>query len=156
MSAPGGDQLPDDLRRQVADELNVQSLESLTDAAGDLIEVSVKPNFRSLGRTHGKQTPQVAAAITALDPVGVVAQLRGPDGSASVHVDTLGPVTITADDVVVTETPREGWAVASAEGATVARPAPDTVAGTARIGAPGDPRRAGGPQGVRLLRSVIA
>ena len=120
VSAPGWDQLPDDLRRQVADELNVQSLESLTDAAGDLIEVSVKPNFRSLGRTHGKQTPQVAAAITALDPVGVVAQLRGPDGSASVHVDTLGPVTITADDVVVTETPREGWAVASAEGATVA------------------------------------
>ena len=120
VSAPGWDQLPDDLRRQVADELNVQSLESLTDAAGDLIEVSVKPNFRSLGRTHGKQTPQVAAAITALDPVGVVAQLRGPDGSASVHVDTLGAVTITADDVVVTETPREGWAVASAEGATVA------------------------------------
>jgi isoleucyl-tRNA synthetase len=112
--------LPRDLRDQVADELNCQVLESLSDAAAELVEVSVKPNFRALGRRFGKQTPLVAAAIADLDPVGLVAQLRAPDPGASVHVPGMEPVQLGEDDVVITETPKEGWAVATQEGETVA------------------------------------
>ncbi|MFN8126870.1 MAG: isoleucine--tRNA ligase [Candidatus Nanopelagicales bacterium] len=118
VSVPGWESLPDDLRLQVAEELNVGVVESLSDAAGDLVEISVKPNFRALGRRFGKDTPRIAAALSELDPRGLVAQVRS--GDASVHVDGREPVQITADDVLVTETPREGWAVAAADGATVA------------------------------------
>jgi isoleucyl-tRNA synthetase len=120
IAAPGWDDLPDDLRQQVAEELNTVEIKSLAAAAGDLVDVSVKPNFRALGRRFGKRTPLVARAIAELDPQGLVAQLRASEGAARVHVPDSDPVVITPDDVVITETPREGWAVATAEGATVA------------------------------------
>ena len=41
-------------------------------------------------------------------------------GPASVSVPSLGTVSLTADDVIVTQTPLEGWGVATAGGETVA------------------------------------
>jgi isoleucyl-tRNA synthetase len=121
VAAPGWDELPLELRQLVADELNVQSVASLAEAADELVEVSVKPNFRALGQRFGKATAGVAEAIRELDAEGLVAQLRAPDPGASIHVHGMGePVLITEADVIVTETPREGWAVASEGGATVA------------------------------------
>lgn len=120
IAAPGWNRLPDDMRELVADELNCRNLESLSDAAGELVDISVKPNFRALGRRFGKQTPLVAAALAELEPTGLVAQLRGPDAETSIHVTGLGPVALTEDDVVITETPKQGWAVAAQDGATVA------------------------------------
>src|SRR5690606_29173221 len=58
--------LDEQARQQISDELNVLSLESLSDA-GALVHVTVKPNFRTLGKRFGKRTPSVAAAITAAD-----------------------------------------------------------------------------------------
>ena len=84
----------------------------------ELVHVSVKANFRSLGRRYGKGTQAVAAAIAAADPVELTAALRGT-GSASVVVDG-NPEEIGPDDVVITETPREGWAVATDAGETLA------------------------------------
>ena len=118
IAAPGWEDLPVELRELVAEELNCQSLESLADAAGELVDVAVKPNFRTLGQRFGKQTPRIAEAIAAADPVALVAQLRG-DG-ATVTVADMDPVVVTAEDVVVTETPKEGWAVAAQDGITVA------------------------------------
>ncbi len=62
----------------------------------------------------------MAAAIAELDPVGLVAQLRAPDPGCSVHVEGMDPVQLTESDVVITETPKEGWAVATQDGETVA------------------------------------
>ena len=118
IAAPGWEDLPVELRELVAEELNCQSLESLADAAGELVDVAVKPNFRTLGQRFGKQTPRIAEAIAAADPVALVAELRG-DG-ATVTVADMDPVVVTAEDVVVTETPKEGWAVAAQDGITVA------------------------------------
>lgn len=119
ISGAGWATLPDDLREQVAEELNVGSLESLGDDSAGLVDVSVKANFRSLGKRFGKQTPLVAAAIGAADPVTLVTTLRS--GSPLVlEAGELGQVSIGDDDVVVTETPREGWAVASDAGESVA------------------------------------
>jgi isoleucyl-tRNA synthetase len=117
VAAAGWDTLPAELRDHVADELNVQALEPLSAAGGDLVDVTVKAGYRSLGRRFGKDTPRVAAAIAAADPVALARDLRA--GQAVVTVPELGEVTLDTDDAVVTETPRAGWAVAR-EGETVA------------------------------------
>lgn len=118
IAAPGWDSLPADLRDLVAEELNTRSLESLSAAAGELVDVTVKPNFRTLGQRFGKQTPRIAAAIASAEAGALVADLRA--GDATVVVADLDPVTLGIDDVIVTETPKEGWAVATQDGATVA------------------------------------
>jgi isoleucyl-tRNA synthetase len=82
------------------------------------VDVTVKPNFRALGRRFGRATPAVAAAIEAADAAGLAAELRSA-GTASVLADG-SPVTLTPDDIIVTQTPRSGWAVAAEGGETVA------------------------------------
>jgi isoleucyl-tRNA synthetase len=115
IGAAGFSELPDELRAQIAGELNVSRLEVL---GGTLVDYSVKPNFRALGRRFGARTPAVAAAVLAVPAVDVAtAVLAG----GSVEVQASGEaVVIGADDVIVTQTPREGWAVATDAGETVA------------------------------------
>jgi isoleucyl-tRNA synthetase len=119
IGAKGWEALDDELKAQVAEELNVQSLQSLMESEGDRVDVAAKANFRTLGARFGKQTPLVANAIAAFEASALAEALRA-EGSATVHVEGLGEVTVSADDVIVTETPREGWAVSSESGASVA------------------------------------
>jgi isoleucyl-tRNA synthetase len=107
-----------ELRDQIASELNVRRLEALSMVGEDLVDYVVKPNFRSLGRRFGKGTQAVAAAITGEDAASLAAALRTA-GEASVVVDGE-PVPLGADDVIITQTPRAGWAVAADAGETVA------------------------------------
>jgi isoleucyl-tRNA synthetase len=118
VGAAGWAALPAELRAQVADELNVLSVESLGGAGGELVDVSVKPNFRSLGKRFGGGTKAVAAAVAAADPAELAAAIRA-GGPASVTVDGA-PVALEADDLIVTETPRTGWAVGADGSETVA------------------------------------
>ncbi|WP_129663258.1 isoleucine--tRNA ligase [Phytoactinopolyspora endophytica] len=130
VGAWGWESLRAELRAEIADELNVQQVLSLSEAgasdaaepAGDsadaLLDVSAKANFRSLGKRFAKNTPTVAQAIAGADAAALAASLRAT-GSATLTVDGVGDVELTPDDVVITETPREGWAVAR-EGETVA------------------------------------
>jgi isoleucyl-tRNA synthetase len=106
------------LRDDIADELNVGALESLADTGADLVDFSAKGNFRALGRRFGKDTPKVAAAITAADAATLAEALRGA-GSAPVEVDGA-LVTLQPDEVIVSERPREGWSVVNDHGETVA------------------------------------
>ena len=114
VSAQGWQALPADLRALVSVELNVVALEPL---AGDLVDVSAKANFRALGKRFGKGVQAVAKAVAEADARQLAAGLR--DGTATVEVDGE-QVALTAEEVVVTETPRTGWAVASGAGETVA------------------------------------
>ena len=118
VGASGFARLPEELRAQIAEELNVGSLAALGDAGGDLVDYAAKANFRTLGKRFGAGTPAVAAAIAAADAASLATALR-EQGNASVTVNGE-TVPIGPDDVVVTETPREGWAVESAAGETVA------------------------------------
>jgi isoleucyl-tRNA synthetase len=117
VSAAGFGELAPGLRAEVARELNVRGLESMAAVGDDLVDHVVKPNFRTLGRRFGKGTKAVAAAITAAEPSALAAELRSA-GKVSVEVDG-SPVALGPDDVVVTQTPREGWTVASEGGETV-------------------------------------
>ena len=110
VSAPGWAQLPDELVAEVADELNVRVVEVLGEESG-LVDVVVKPNFRELGKRFGKHTPLVAQAITDVEPSTLANSVRAT-GSFSLMVDGKSE-DVYADDVIVTESPREGWTVAS-------------------------------------------
>jgi isoleucyl-tRNA synthetase len=125
VGAPGFADLPAELRALIADELNVHMLEPLAAVGDELVEYSVKPNYRALGRRFGKRTPAVAAAIEAADPAALAGALTGgPAGAAStgtVSIEVDGAAeSLAPDDVIVTQTPRSGWAVASEGGETVA------------------------------------
>ena len=62
-------------RRSCCEELNVKELRFVREA-DELGSYEVKPNYRTLGPRFGKQMPQVAAAVAALDPAHVAAALR--------------------------------------------------------------------------------
>jgi isoleucyl-tRNA synthetase len=110
--------LSDDLRAEVAAELNVGSVDSLADVGGDLVDHEAKASFRALGKRFGKQTPAVAAAIAAADAAGLAESLRS-DGRAVLMVDGT-ETDVLADEVIVSERPREGWSVVNEQGETVA------------------------------------
>nr|WP_196791041.1 isoleucine--tRNA ligase [Motilibacter aurantiacus] len=103
--------LPEELRAIAREELNVQREGALAEDAA-LVTRTAKPNFRALGKRFGKRTPVVAAAVSAAEVSELLA------GSAVV-VDGE-QLSLEPDEFTVTETPKEGWAVASEPGLTVA------------------------------------
>ena len=121
IGAAGFEGLPAELRALVAAELNVASLAVLGGGAGELVDYAVKPNFRVLGRRFGPMTPAVAAAIAAVPAADIAtAVLAGGTVPVTVEGRPDGAVPVGADDVIVTQTPRAGWAVATGAGETVA------------------------------------
>ncbi|MCE7082033.1 isoleucine--tRNA ligase [Streptomyces sp. ST2-7A] len=117
VAAQGFELLDDDLRGQIAEELNVGSLASLAEMGTSLVDTTAKANFRALGQRFGKRTPVVAKAIAAADAAELSAALRSGDAFVEVEGER---VQLSPEEVIVTETPREGWSVASDSGATVA------------------------------------
>ncbi|WP_326621443.1 isoleucine--tRNA ligase [Streptomyces decoyicus] len=117
VAAHGFAGLSEDLRAQIAEELNVSSLASLSEVGGSLVDTTAKANFRALGKRFGKGVQAVAKAVAAADAAALSLALR--EGTASVEVDGE-TVSLAPDEVIITETPREGWSVASDSGATVA------------------------------------
>ena len=110
--------LSEELRREVAEELNVGVLEPLSSAGADLVDFAAKGNFRALGKRFGKRTPLVANAIAAADAADLAAALDA-DGRAVVSVEGED-VEVLPDEVIVSERPREGWSVVNEQGDTVA------------------------------------
>jgi isoleucyl-tRNA synthetase len=102
------------MKEQISDELNVLDLADIADADGDLVDVSIKANFKSLGAKYGKSVQDVAKLISAADAVSLVKQLRSESSTK------LGEYEVDIDDLVVTEVPKSGWMVASHDGESVA------------------------------------
>jgi isoleucyl-tRNA synthetase len=99
----------------VAEELNVRAVRFVTDAGG-LVEVSLKPNYRTLGPRMGKAMPAMAEAMAALDPTATV---RALDAGEQVTVTVAGREEVITDADVLREVrPTEGYAVA--EGGSLA------------------------------------
>ena len=72
-----------DLRAEIADELNVGVGRAGSAGRRSLVDVTVKANFRALGKRFGKQVQAVAAAIAAADAAALAAALRAR-GTATV------------------------------------------------------------------------
>jgi isoleucyl-tRNA synthetase len=118
IAAADWNDLDAELKDQVAAELNVQSVESLS-GGSELVDVSIKANFRNLGKRYGGQTQIVATAVASADAAKLAADIRS-GGVATILVAEVGKVELSEEDVIITETPREGWAVMSESGASVA------------------------------------
>jgi isoleucyl-tRNA synthetase len=114
IAASGWATLPEAMREQIADELNVQTLQDIATADGDLVDISVKANFKSLGAKFGGAVQEIAKAIAATDATLLVKTLR------STGTTTVGTWEIALDDLVVTEVPKSGWSVSSHDGESVA------------------------------------
>ena len=114
ISAPGWARLPSDMREQIADELNVIDLADIADADGDLVNISVKANFKSLGAKYGKEVQEISKAITSTDATALVKKLR------TTGTTKVATWEIELGDLVITEVPKSGWMVASHEGESVA------------------------------------
>jgi isoleucyl-tRNA synthetase len=114
IAASGWSTLPEQMREQIADELNVQTLEDIASADGDLVDISVKANFKSLGAKFGGAVQEISKVIAATDATALVKTLRGA-GSTKV-----GTWEIALEDLVITEVPKSGWSVSSHDGESVA------------------------------------
>ena len=95
------------LEALIEDELNVKNVEFIADET-ELCNVSYKANFKTLGKKCGPKMKAVAAAIAGMG--------NGEWGMGNGCV--IEGVEITAEDVLVTRSPKEGLVVAS-EGAVV-------------------------------------
>jgi len=101
----------------VTSELNVKELDFVTDES-ELVSYSAKPNYRALGPRFGKNMPQVAAAVEALDAAHV-AEVLAEGGEIGIAIDgadhTLGP-----EDITLSLQPLEGYEVEAEAGHAVA------------------------------------
>jgi isoleucyl-tRNA synthetase len=86
--------LSDEVRAEIADELNVHALEDV-ETLGDLVTWTVVPNFRALGPRLGPKVNDVKAALAAADGSALQRALEA-DGQVEVAGVVLGP-----DDVQV-------------------------------------------------------
>ncbi len=101
----------------VREELNVKELDFVSDES-ELVSYEVKPNYRTLGPRFGKEMPQMAAAISALDAAHVAAAIA--DGR-EVGVSLGGrDHTLTPEDLLLALEPLEGYQVEAEAGHAVA------------------------------------
>ena len=88
------------LEELIEDELNVKKVEFVADET-ELCDITLKANFKTLGKKCGPKMKAVAAAIASKNGAGAwPRQIEG--------------VEVTAEDVVVTRRPKAGLVVASA------------------------------------------
>lgn len=118
IAASGWDQLPSAMKEQIADELNVLELEDIANADGELVDVSVKANFRTLGTKYGADVQVIAVMIALLSGADLVKEMR-TNGIVTIST-TTGSWQIEPEDLVITEQPKTGWTVASHDTESVA------------------------------------
>lgn len=115
--AQGWSEISPEVQNHLLEELNILNLESI-DQTQDLVDVSIKANFRNLGSRFGSQTNQIAQFIKNELTPEEISHLR-KSGELKVNFEGKEIILVLAD-LIITETPRTGWAVASADAATVA------------------------------------
>jgi isoleucyl-tRNA synthetase len=92
----------------VAEELNVRRVRLVTDPA-ELVEVTVKPNYRRLGPRFGRRMPEVAAAVAAL-PAAESARAIDAGQEVEIALDG-GRERLASEDLLLEVRPTEGYAV---------------------------------------------
>jgi isoleucyl-tRNA synthetase len=90
-------------------EVNVKTVAPAADR--DLVRLRGKPNFRTLGKVYGKETPRAAKAAEVLDDEA----LRALEAGQTVHADVDGRTwTFRPEDVVVERDVATDWLIQSA------------------------------------------
>jgi isoleucyl-tRNA synthetase len=106
----------EELAGLVTSELNVKELE-FVESSSALVSYRVKANYRALGPRFGKDMPQVAAAVEALDADAVAKVI---DGGGEVGISIEGhDHTLKADELSLAMEPLEGYQVEAEAGHAV-------------------------------------
>jgi isoleucyl-tRNA synthetase len=101
--------LLDDLEALVAEELNVKSIEEIR-GLEELVQYTIKPNFKSLGPRFGGRVKTIANELASADAGAIVRKLES-DGSADIVVEGER-IELTPDDLDVRVEGRSGFALA--------------------------------------------
>ena len=101
------------LKHIILEELNIKDIEFVE---GQMVEKTVKPNFRVMGKKFGKQMKAAAAVVTALSQEQI-AQLE--NGAITINVEGTD-YELTRDDVEISAQDMPGWSVTSEGVLTVA------------------------------------
>ncbi len=118
VAASGWGAMDPEIREHIQDELNVLRLDLLADENEGLVSISIKANFRTIGARYGGDVQAIAAAISQADAAALVHALRETGSYDLKYGEKIAQ--LTAEDLVITETPKEGWSVASHSGESVA------------------------------------
>ncbi len=118
VAASGWSEMDSEIREHIQEELNVLKLDLLTDESEGLVNISIKANFRTIGARFGGDVQSIAKKIAQADAAQLVHSLR-QSGS---YLLSFGEKSaeLTTEDLIITETPKEGWSVASHSGESVA------------------------------------
>ena len=95
----------EDLRSLVAEELNVKSVE-VASGLEELVDYTLKPNFKTLGPRFGKQVGQIAGALAKADAHALVQTIES-GGTAVLSVGDTD-VELSADDLDIRVVGTEG------------------------------------------------
>ncbi|HZO07546.1 MAG TPA: DUF5915 domain-containing protein, partial [Solirubrobacterales bacterium] len=101
----------------VTAELNVKELDFVTDQS-ELVSYTAKPNYRALGPRFGKDMPQVAAAVEALDAAHV-AEVLAAGGEVGISIGGSDH-SLAPEDLTLALQPLEGYEVEAEAGHAVA------------------------------------
>ncbi len=97
-------------------EVNVKEVVLLDDASGILVK-QIKPNFKTLGPSFGKDMGLISNKIQGFSPVEIATLER----DNALEIDIAGKsIILTLADVEISSQDIEGWLVANANGITVA------------------------------------
>jgi isoleucyl-tRNA synthetase len=114
---PGATSIPDSVQAEIADALNVKTLETVASLEG-LLDYTVVPNFRRLGPKVGKLMPKVKEQLGAADGASIRLALAA-DGGFDLDVDGT-VIRLEPEDVDVRATSHEELALAEDGGIAVA------------------------------------
>ena len=101
------------LKQIILEELNIKEIEFVE---GQMVEKSVKPNFRVMGKKFGKQMKAAAEVVAALSQEQI-AQLE--NGTITINVEGTD-YELTREDVEISAQDMPGWSVTSEGVLTVA------------------------------------
>ncbi|MGH2758889.1 MAG: isoleucine--tRNA ligase [Actinomycetota bacterium] len=111
--------VPEDLRDAVeevgdllADELNVVEL-SFAEEVGDLVRITLRPNYRTAGPELGSSVRPLAQALAALEPQAAEDLAAAVEEGLDVEVETeAGPVRVNIELIDIRREPASGTAFA--------------------------------------------
>lgn len=122
IAANGWEQMPPEIQSDIADELNILMIADISAAGADLVDITMKANFKSLGSKYGADVQAIATHLAKLNAADFVKELR-VSSSTNIDYQVAGvkkTAAIELADLVITETPRSGWSVATHNGESVA------------------------------------
>lgn len=117
MLVQGAEPLSDEVQSIILDELNVKAFE-LADDAASYVGYLVKPQMKTLGPKYGKLLPKIGNHLKNGDGNAIVSAVA--DGGLYEFEIDGQKIALSADDLLIEATQKEGFATAQDYGMTVA------------------------------------